>query len=321
MTPTKAIATPMAPLLAAGLVLAACVLTPSAWPHGGQIEIAQGPKGPLHLSTQQIRALDVRTAVAGPHALAELLQLNGQLRVPPGAQADAASRIAGQVVVVYVQVGDTVRAGQRLLRVQSRLVGDPPPSVDILAPRGGVVQTLDARVGQGVEPGVPLVGLGDPTRLAVLARVYEEDLGKVRVGQPVVVTTLAFPGERLGGRVQRLGPVLDPDSRTVAAWIGLDRADPRLRPNLFARVGVVLREDRQALAVPTAAVIEADGTRFVFVRQGNEFARVPVRTGPSDGQFTQIDDGLVPGDVVVVQGAGEIYTQWLSGGAVRQGSD
>lgn len=323
MTPIRAIAARVAARVAAGLMLPALALigAPPATAHGGQIEIADGCKGPVHLSDRQIRALDVTTAVAGPHALAQMLNLNGQIRLLPGAQADASSRIAGQVVAVYAQVGDMVRAGQRLLRVQARLVGNPPPSVDILAPRAGVVQSVEVRVGQGIEPATPLVSLGNPTQVAVLARVYEEDLGKVRVGQPVVVSTLAFPDERLSGRVQRLGPVLDPDSRTVEAWIELDHADPRLRPNLFARVGVVLREDRHALAVPAAAVIEADDAQFVFVRQGNVFTRVPVRIGPSDGQFTQIDDGLVPGDAVVVQGVREIYTQWLSGGPVRQAGD
>lgn len=321
MTFRDAFGVPMTTFVAVGAALLVTLAAPSAWPHGGQIEIAEGHKGPVHLSAQQIHALDVRTAVAGPHALAELLQLNGQVRLLPGAQADAVSRIAGQVLAVYAQVGDSVRVGQRLLRVQSRLVGDPPPSVDILAPRAGVVQAVSARLGQGVEPGASLVSIGDPAQVAVLARVYEEDLGKVRVGQRVVVSTLAYPGERFGGTLQRLGPVLDPDTRTVDAWIAITRADSRLRPNLFARASVVLREDRHALAVPATAVIEADGARFVFVRQGDEFARVPVRTGPNDGQFTQIDDGLVPGDVVAVQGVREIYTQWLSGGAIRHGSD
>jgi cobalt-zinc-cadmium efflux system membrane fusion protein len=302
------------PLLGLMLFLIGFTTVSPAFAHGGEIEIGGGgAKGPVSLSEAQQKAIGLQLVAADLRPLSELLNLNGEVRLLPGRQADVSTRISGQVKELYANLGDTVKAGQRLARVQSRLVGDPPPSVDVSASMSGVVDALNVSLGQSVEPTTVLYRISDRSQVNVIARVYEEDLGKVKLGQDARVHMLSYPDKVFSGKVILVGPSLDPQSRTVEVWIRLANPDGLLKPNLFARAGVVLKQNEAALTIPNAAVIEANGEKFVFVRQSGKYDRVEITTGTADDQFTEVTDGLVPGDEVVTQGNRQIYTLWLTG--------
>lgn len=285
-----------------------------AFAHGGEIEIGAGAKGPVKLSAAQQNALGLKLETATPRPLSEVLHLNGEVRPVAGRQAEVSTRISGQVTQVYAVIGQNVRAGQRLARVQSRLVGDPPPSVDVTAPMSGVIDQMTATVGQSVEPASTLFHIRDGSEVNIVARVYEEDLGKIALGQVTNVRLLSYPDRNFVGKIVLVGPSLDPLSRTVEVWVKLANDEGLLKPNLFARVGVILRQNAAALSIPSAAIIEANGEKFVFVRQRGQFARVEIGTGSRDDQYTEVTEGLVPGDAVVTQGNRQVYTVWLTGG-------
>lgn len=312
---------PVTRLLSVVLVLVGLGCGSQVFAHGEQIEVGGGAKGPVHLSQAQQTALGLKLVAANLRPLSELLNLNGEIQLLPGRQADVSTRISGQITATYVSLGDTVKAGQRIARVQSRLVGNPPPSVDVTAPMSGVVDTVNVSIGQSVEPTTALYRISNRSEVNLIARVYEEDLGKVQIGQLANVRTLSYPDRIFPGRIILIGPSLDALSRTVEVWIRLANTDGVLKPNLFARASVVLKQDAAALAVPTAAIIEANGEKFVFVRQKGAYARVDVTTGKNDDQNTEITDGLVPGDEVVTQGNRQVYTMWLTGGGTKGGDE
>ena len=320
MQVTKSLsATRLGPTLAGlALVLVAVgslVVVRPVFAHGGEIEVGAGAKGPVKLSAAQQNALGLKLEQATPRPLSEVLHLNGEVRPVAGRQADVSTRISGQVSQVYATIGQNVRVGQRLARVQSRLVGDPPPSVDVTAPMSGVIDQVTATVGQSVEPATALFHIRDGSEVNIVARVYEEDLGKIALGQGTNVRLLSYPDRNFAGKVVLVGPSLDPLSRTVEVWVKLTNDEGLLKPNLFARVGVILRHNAAALSIPSAAIIEANGEKFVFVKQGGKFARIEIGTGSSDDKYTEVTEGLVPGDQVVTQGNRQVYTVWLTGGA------
>ena len=308
-------------LLRNGFTMMAVFGIAQASAHGGAIEVGGTAKGPVQLTEAQQKVIGLKLEAATLRPLSELLFLNGEVHPLPGRQADVSTRISGQVKQLYVNLGDRVQAGQRLARVQSRLVGDPPPSVDASAPMAGVIDAVGVAVGSSVEPTTVMFHIQDTSEVNVVARVYEEDLGKIQLGQAANVRLLSYPNKNFAGKVTLVGPALDPLSRTVEVWVKLANPDGLLKPNLFARVGVVLRQAAGTLAVPTAAIIEANGEKFVFVKQKGAFARVEITTGTSDNTYTEVTDGLVPGDAVVTQGGRQVYTVWLTGGAPMKSED
>lgn len=299
------------------LLLVAPGALPPAFAHGEQIETGSGVRGPVQLSAEQQKTIALQWVPASVRPLPRVLNLNGEVQLLPNRQADVSLRISGQVKALYANPGDTVRTGQRLALVQSRLVGDPPPSVTITAPMSGVIDVRNAVLGQAVEPNTVLFHISDRSQVIVVARVYEDSLGEVKMGQEARVRVLSYPQQIFRGKITLIDPNLDPLSRTVKVWIQLANPQGLLKPNMFARAGVILQRNEAALAVPASAVIEANGEKFVFVREGDKFKRVEVTLGADDGEYSQITDGLVPGDEVVTQGNRQLYTLWLMGGQMK----
>ena len=299
------------------MLFAAPGALPPAFAHGGAIEVGAGARGPVLLSAAQQQAIALQLASASLRPLSAELNLNGEVRLLPDRQADVSTRINGQLKALYANLGDRVRLGQRLALVQSRLVGDPPPSVTISAPRSGVIDARNVVVGQAVDPSTVLFHISDRSQVFLVARVYEEDIGKIRPGQEARVRALAYPERVFTGRISLIDPDLDPLSHTVKAWIPLANPQGLLKPGMFARAAVVLRRNDAALTIPNSAIIEANGEKFVFVREGNKYHRVEISIGAKDDEYSEITDGLVPGDEVVTQGNREIYTMWLTGGQMK----
>ena len=297
----------------AALLIVAALAPGLAHSHGDEIAVGGGEKGPVQITAAQARAIGLTLATADLRPLTEVLKLNGEVQLLADRQAVVSTRINGQISALYARLGDVVRKGQRLARVQSRLIGDPPPSVDVSAPLAGTVDAVNVALGQSVDPAQALFHISDRAQVNIAARVYEEDLGKVSIGQEASVRTLSYPDRAFTGRITFIGPALDPASRTVIVWISLSNSSGLLKPNLFARVSVVLKRNDAALAVPNTAIIAANGEQFVFVREGTRYNRVDVTTGAGDDEFTEVTDGVVPGDEVATQGNRQLYTLWLTG--------
>jgi len=267
------------------------------------------------LTDRQKQAIALQSAPAEIQEINKELNINGQIELLPNRQADVSLRISGQVKVLYTNLGDKVRAGQKLAKVESRLSGNPPPNVNITAPMSGVIDARNVNLGQAVEPNIVLFHISDRSRLIVVAKVYEEDIGKVELGQEANIRVLSYPERFFNGKVTLIDPTLNPLSRTVDVWIEMSNEKDMLKPNMFARVSVIIERNDAALVVPNSAIIEANGERFVFVGENNTYQRVEVTIGAHDDKYSQIVDGLVPGDEVVLQGNRQVYTLWLTGGS------
>jgi len=304
--------------LACGSLLITLLLpAPRAFAHGGKIEIAGGTRGPVPLNDVQQKAIALKLTPVDFRPIETVLNLNGEVQLLPNSQTDVTMRISGKVKALFTNLGETVRSGQALARIQSRLVGNPPPSITITAPMSGMIDARNIILGQAVKPDTVLFHISDRSRMMIVARVYEEDLGKVRLGQEARIHLLSYPRQVLTGKITFINPQLNPLNRTVEVWIRLPNPQKIMKPNMFASASVILHRNNVALTVINAAIIEANGEKFVFVREGDKYHRVEVTTGASDDQYTEITAGLVPGDEVATRGNREIYTMWLTGGQMK----
>ncbi|STX55484.1 putative Co/Zn/Cd efflux system membrane fusion protein [Legionella beliardensis] len=296
------------------LLIGAFFYTALVLAHGDEIEVNNaGPAQVVSLTPAQTTALDIKVVEVMKRPMAEFLPLNGQIQVLPNLQADVSVRISGAVTAIVANLGDKVTKGQTLATVQSRLIGDPPPSVAVKAPITGVIDARNVNLGQAVEPNTVLFHISNREQLLVIAQVYEEDLGKIKVGQQVNIHALSYPRDVFPGKVILIEPNLNPVTRSINVQISLMNKNDLLKPGMFVQANVVLRFTQAALAIPNNALLEANNETFVFVKSGASYERTVVRIGASDDNYTEIKEGLVPGDEVVTQGARQLYTLSLSG--------
>lgn len=286
----------------------------TAYGHGEQLSTGGGGGGPVRLSKPQQQAIGLKIAAADLRNIERILMIKGTVKLDPNRQAFVTTRIEGRIHKMYANLGDFVRSGQTVVDVQSRQFGDPPPVVPIPSPISGIVDQRNVVLGESVNPDKNLLHVVDVSTLIVQAEVYEEDIAKIGMNQTARVHLLAYPDETFTGKITYIGQAIDPQRRTLPAWITVRNTKNKIKPEMFGNVALILSKQEGVLTVPKSAILEAGGEKFVFIQSGDEFKRADVVTGLEDDQYVEIKDGLIPDDKVVTDGKREIYTAWLTGG-------
>ncbi len=192
----------------------------------------------------------------------------------------------------------------------------------VTAPLDGVVVARQAATGEVVDPSKVLFTVADVSRMWVTLDLRVEDARLVALGQAFHFRPDGWQGkEDLAGSVAWVSTAVDEKTRTVKARA--DFANPRgdLRAGTFGTGRVILREEADALVVPTEAVHQLDGCNVVFVRDRDYlkegtpkvFHVREVRPGArsADGRLTEIIVGLLPGEVVATKGSDVLRAQLL----------
>ena len=155
--------------------------------------------------------------------------------------------------------------------------------------------------------------LSDLSRLFVLASVDESDIGKVELGQMVIITADAFQGQRFFGKIERIATKGVNVSNVVTFEIKIEvlgKHKSLLKPEMTANVEIIVAEKEEALLVPSETVLRKKSEYFVWVRKGNgSVEKRPVQTGISNGVVTEITNGLNQEDTVVYR-KGEAQSRW-----------
>jgi len=173
----------------------------------------------------------------------------------------------------------------------------------IVSPVNGFVARRAADPGAFVSANAPIVDVVDIARVRLVANIVEKDLKQIGVGDSARVSVDAFPGESFMGRIARVSPVLDPATRTAPLEVEIPNADYRLKPGMYARVGLITESHPNALVVPTNALVDSNGTRGVYLALNNVASFHPVKVGIEGNERTEVLDGLAAGDRVVTTGA------------------
>lgn len=176
----------------------------------------------------------------------------------------------------------------------------------IRTPLSGFVLSRDGVQGQSVDAEHVVAVVGDLERAYFLARLFEKDLARVRIGAKAEVRLNAYPGETFEGDVETVGKQLDPVARTVTARILVRNHRDLLKVGLFGTARVVTgpgTSPTKRVVVPLAAVTDITGKSAVFVLQSDgDFELHPVTVGGSAAGRIEILSGLRAGEQVVVDG-------------------
>lgn len=181
----------------------------------------------------------------------------------------------------------------------------------IRAPFDGVVLTKNANVGDVITPfssatgsQAAVVTMADMSTLEVEADVSEASVGKVALDQPCEMQLDALPDMRFRGVVARMVPTVDRAKATVTVKVRFVDKDPRVLPEMSAKVAFLSKALAAELRTPRtviqpSAVVERRGTRVVFVLRGDRVVETPVELGEKLGELVEVIKGVTPGDKVV----------------------
>jgi membrane fusion protein, heavy metal efflux system len=189
----------------------------------------------------------------------------------------------------------------------------------VASPISGRVITRNAAPGFLTQPGnAPApYSVADLSTMWMIANVVETDAPAYRLGQQVEVTVPAYPDTIFHGHVTTVGSMIDPN--THRQLVRSEIADPQhlLRPGMFASFIIRVGEPMHSLSVPTAAVVrEGDGTMTAWVTTDRRrFTKRTIKVGLQQDGWSQILEGLQPGETVVTDGAVFLSNKLLLGDA------
>ncbi len=176
----------------------------------------------------------------------------------------------------------------------------------VLAPTAGVVAARLVENGERVARGAPMFTLVRSDVLELEASVPARQSDGIRVGQPV---RFSAAGRVREGRVARVSPTIDPQSRALKVYVQIPNPDGALRGNTLATGRIVERTVPDALVVPSTALRQGpEASTFVYRIADGVVARTPITVGIVDEAqgIAEVLSGISEGDRVVVGNVGSL---------------
>ncbi|MBI3098988.1 MAG: efflux RND transporter periplasmic adaptor subunit [Planctomycetes bacterium] len=175
-----------------------------------------------------------------------------------------------------------------------RKTGKAEIHLELLSTMDGTVIQRHLLSGQYVETGMGIYTLADLTAVWMQAEVFERDIGLVRIGQMIEVTSEAYPGESFVGKVAFVQPTLDPETRTVKVRVDVDNPGGKLKPGMYVAAALRIPLGKEAEVwygcCPMCPEVRSDEPG-ICEKCGMELVRKGVATAdgapaPSDGGTT-----------------------------------
>jgi membrane fusion protein, heavy metal efflux system len=224
--------------------------------------------------------------------------------------AEAAYRAARGAVTVF---GKTDAEMDRI--VKERKVD---ATLTVSSPITGLITARNAAPGLFVQPGnpPPVYIVADTSVMWMVANVPERQAADLRLGQEVRARVAPYPGRTYRGKIVTIGPNVDPNTRRVFVRSEIADPDYDLRAGMFATFVITLAPPKTTLAVPQDAVVrEGDGSMTVWTTEdGHTFFQRVIKIGLSNDGFTEVLDGLRPGERVATGGSIFIANQYANAG-------
>jgi membrane fusion protein, copper/silver efflux system len=297
---------------------------------------ASDASGTVKVSLDKVQRIGVRSEEAREQALSRTIRAFALLQFDERRQYVVAPKFGGWIEKLRVNAtGDRVNAGQVLFDVYSpelnvlqqewylagrseyaseklRNLDYPAPALEELkrgkrfrtigipSPVNGTVIEKMAIEGARFLAGEALFRIVDTTNMWVMAEVYEQDVGYIKVGDTARVTVNAWPDRTFEGRVTFIYPSVGKESRTARLRIEVANPDGLLRAEMAAKAEIEAPIEGRWVAVPDSAVIDSGKRQVVLVDRGEgRYEPRAVRLGARVPGKVQILEGLTSGERVV----------------------
>jgi len=247
----------------------------------------------------KLETFPVRVVEAKKQLMEEKLVITGSLKARD--EATLYSRVPGKLKENRLKEGEPVKKGEAVSWVERDEVGvvyEPAPVPSTLS---GVVGRIYLDRGQNITLTTPVALVVDDSEVIAQADMPERYTGRAVLGQYVETRVDAYPKRVFQGRISRLSPVVNPQTRTALLEVTLDNKEKALRSGMFAELTVVVSRKEGALVVPASAILE--GTPAIaFVAKDGIAHRREITLGLQTDTLIEVKSGLEPGEAVIASG-------------------
>jgi Cu(I)/Ag(I) efflux system membrane fusion protein/cobalt-zinc-cadmium efflux system membrane fusion protein len=186
---------------------------------------------------------------------------------------------------------------REITRLES--TGQVQQELTVESPVSGYITERNALPNLTVQPDTRLYTVADLSTIWVFAEVFQNDLGRIKVGDRATLSVDAYPSRTFEGRVNFIYPQVDMTTRTVRARLAFSNPGLKLTPGMFVNVALKLGGGTQ-LVIPAAGVLQSGTRQVVFVNRGDGYLEPrEVELGARAGDYFVVLKGLQEGEEIV----------------------
>ena len=186
---------------------------------------------------------------------------------------------------------------QEIARLES--TGQVQQELEFDSPVSGYITERNALPSVAVQPDMRLFTVADLSSVWVQAQVFQNDLGRIKIGDLATLTVSTFPGRTFRGRVDFIYPQLDTDTRTAKVRIVSSNSDLQLKPGMFVNIALKVPMGRQ-LVIPASGVLQSGSRQIAFVERSDGYLEPrDVELGTRVGDDFIVTKGLTVGEQIV----------------------
>lgn len=197
---------------------------------------------------------------------------------------------------------ELARAQRRQTEAEQRELNIRQSQTRVFSPIAGIVARRQLDLGATAGANTPIVTIVSVSPMVILANAAEQDISRIKKGAQVNVTIDSLPGQKFTGRVMRISPLLDPQTRNGQVEIEIPNTGGLLKGEMFARVELNLGSERETLLLPRDALVYRGEKPGVFTIEADKAKFLEVETGLAQEDKVEVLGGLKLGDKVITQG-------------------
>src|SRR6266851_5102694 len=271
------------------------------------------PLVPVQLSAERLQSIGVKFGTVERKPVQDEIRATGSVAIDETRLSYVQTRFSGYIQKVFADATyKYVHKGQPLFTIYSpelaaperenarlQTSGQVQEELEIDSPVSGYITERNVLPNLTVQPETRLYTIADLSTVWVLAQVFQNDLGRIRVGEPATIAVDSYPGRKFRGSVDFIYPDVDMTTRTARVRLILSNPNLALSPGMFVNVTLQIPLGNQ-LVIPANGVLQSGTRQIVFVDRGNGYLEPrDVQLGPQAGDQYIVLKGLKAGERIV----------------------
>lgn len=216
-------------------------------------------------------------------------------------------RVAGKIIEKLKEDGSQVKKEDIIAYIDRDEVGFQFEKAPIESPLTGIIGRFYVDKGENVTPQTPIAMVVDMDMIEIILDIPEKYLSRVSLKEQAEISVDAYPDEKFIGRVSKISPIVDLDTRTAPIEIAVDNPDHRLKSGMFADVRLVIDERKAVPVILKEAVMGREPNLYVYVIEGDKAVLRNISLGIRQGPYYEVKEGLEQGDLAVIMGQQRLY--------------
>ncbi|MDD4900257.1 MAG: efflux RND transporter periplasmic adaptor subunit [Candidatus Omnitrophica bacterium] len=260
---------------------------------------------PVEKAEKEKTVIPVRVMRVELKAIQKTLDYVGDIKAED--EAIVYPKVGGKIIEKLKNEGDPVLKGDVIVYIDRDEVGFKFEKAPVESPMSGIIGRVYVDIGTQVSPQTPVALTVHMDNVKINFDIPEQYLPKISIGQTAQVFVQAYPDEVFTGKVSRISPVLDLETRTAPIEIIIPNPNHALKSGMFAQVELAIAEHKNVPVIVKEAIMGKDPGFYVYTVKDNKAQQKNIKLGIRHAADYEVLEGLREGDLVVVMGQQRLY--------------